>query len=286
MQFVGKQREQAGLAATVGTNDADLPAGVQLNGGIDHQRVAGAGESDLAEGDHKAANYSCGLLKSMRYRALCRLFRRFENPLKMKNHLFTLNTCLIAFLLLAGSLSAAENSVPVELQADWDKRQAQAQVLEHEGSAKQAEAEKLYEKSQLECQKKFLVNSCLGDARKIYTQSHNEAQLLENEGKAIERQIKKEQLSDSDQRRAAQAPERAATLQAREAETSALRKESAAEQAAQEADKSRKAAEGSKRKAADAERLAKKRAAHEEKVAAHKEKAARRAAEAEAKAAK
>jgi hypothetical protein len=28
---------------------------VQLNGGIDHQRVAGAGESDLAEGDHGRA---------------------------------------------------------------------------------------------------------------------------------------------------------------------------------------------------------------------------------------
>ena len=204
----------------------------------------------------------------------------------MKNRLFTLNPCLIAFLLLAGPLSAAESAAPVELQADWDKRQAQAQALQREGSAKQAEAEKLYEKSQLECQKKFLVNSCLGDARKIYTQSHNAAQLLANEGKAIERQIKKEQLSDQDRRHAEKAPERAETLQARAAETTALRQESAAEQAAQEADKVRKAAEGSKRKAADAERLAKKRAAHEEKVAAHKEKAARRAAEAEAKAAK
>lgn len=197
----------------------------------------------------------------------------------MKNRLFALNTCLLAFLFVAGPLAAAESSVPAELQADWDKRQAQAQSLQREGSAKQSEAERIYETSQLECQKKFLVNSCLGDARKIYNQSHNEARLLENEGKAIERQIKKEQLSDSDLRRVVQAPERAANLQAREAETSALRKESVEEQAAQEADKARKAAEGSKRKTADAERLAKKRAAHEAKVAAHKEKAARRAAE-------
>ena len=204
----------------------------------------------------------------------------------MKNHLFTLSTGLLAFMLLAGPLRAAESAAPAELQADWDKRQAQAQVLQREGSAKQAEAEKLYEKSQLECQKKFLVNSCLGDARKIYTQSHKEAQLLENEGKAIERQIKKEQLSDQDRRHAEQAPERAQTLQAREAETSALRKLSADEQAAEEADKAKKAAEGVKRKAADAERLAKTQAAHAEKVAAHKENAARRAAEAEAKAAK
>ena len=200
----------------------------------------------------------------------------------MINRPYLLNILWFVLLLGTAPLRAAESSASAELQADWDKRQAQAQVLQREGSAKQAEAEKVYEKSQLECHKKFLVNSCLGDARKIYTQSHKEAQLLENEGKAIERQIKKEQLSDQDRRRAAQAPERAETLQAREAETSALRQESAAEQAAQEADKVRKAAEGSKRKAADADRLAKKRAAHEEKVAAHKEKAARRAAEAEA----
>ena len=204
----------------------------------------------------------------------------------MKKRLVKLNACLLAFLLLAAPLRAAESAAPAELQADWDKRQAQAQVLQREGSAKQAEAEKVYEKSQLECQKKFLVNSCLGDARKVYTQSHTEAQQLENEGKAIERQIKKEQLSDQDRRHAEQAPERAQTLQAREAETSALRKLSADEQAAEEADKAKKAAEGVKRKAADAERLAKKQAAHAEKVAAHKEKAARRAAEAEAKAAK
>lgn len=189
---------------------------------------------------------------------------------------------LFTLALLALPVSAADTAVAVERQADWDKRQAQALVLQRDGSARQVEAESLYEEAAKACRKKFLVNDCLIEAKKLYTQSHTDAKRLENEGKAIERQIKKEQLSDSDQRRAAQAPEREADRQAREAETSALRKESAEEQAAQEADKVRKAAEGSKRKAADAERLAKKQAAHEAKVAAHKEKAARRAAEAEA----
>ena len=201
----------------------------------------------------------------------------------MTIRLFSLNIWLITCLLVAGPLAAAESPAPAELQADWDKRMIQASELQREGSQRQAEAEKLYEQSQRDCQKKFLVNSCLGDARKVYTKSHNEARLLENEGKAIERQIKKEQLSDSDLRRAAQAPQREADLQVRETETSALRKVSADEQAAQEADKARKAAEGSKRKAADAERLAKKQAEHEAKVTAKKEKAARRAAEEAAK---
>ncbi|MBK7413769.1 MAG: hypothetical protein IPJ38_00090 [Dechloromonas sp.] len=73
----------------------------------------------------------------------------------MKIRLFSLNACLIVCLLFAGPLTAGESSAPAELQADWDKRQAQAQVLQRDGSAKQAEAEKLHEKSQLECQKNF-----------------------------------------------------------------------------------------------------------------------------------
>jgi hypothetical protein len=64
VQFAGEQREQAGFAAAVGADDADLPAGVQLNGGVDNQGAADAGEGDLAEGDHEGANYSGGLLKS------------------------------------------------------------------------------------------------------------------------------------------------------------------------------------------------------------------------------
>jgi hypothetical protein len=64
VQFAREQRKQAGFAAAVGADDTDLPAGVQLNGGVDNQGVADAGEGDLAEGDHEGANYSGGLLKS------------------------------------------------------------------------------------------------------------------------------------------------------------------------------------------------------------------------------
>ena len=63
MQFVGEQREQAGLAAAVGADHADLPAGVDLDGSVDDQGAAGAGEGDLAQCNHEAADYSGGLLK-------------------------------------------------------------------------------------------------------------------------------------------------------------------------------------------------------------------------------
>ena len=58
VQLVGEQREQAGFAAAVGADDADFPAGVELNGSVDNQWAAGAGEGDLAEGDHEAVDYS------------------------------------------------------------------------------------------------------------------------------------------------------------------------------------------------------------------------------------
>lgn len=195
---------------------------------------------------------------------------------------------LLFFCLIHAALpaAAAEGAPSAELLADWETRQVQGQALQRDGSARQAEAKKNYEQTQLECQKSFLVNSCLSDARKVYNLKHNEALRLENEGKAIERQIRKEQLSDRDLRRAAAAPQREASLEAREAVTSGERQDAAAAQAAKEASKARKSAEGSQRKAADAERLAKKRTAHEQKVNAQMEKAARRKAEADAKAAK
>ncbi len=48
MQFAGEQREQAGFTAAVGADDADFPAGVNLDGGVDDEGAAGAGEGDLA----------------------------------------------------------------------------------------------------------------------------------------------------------------------------------------------------------------------------------------------
>ena len=77
VQFVGEQREEAGFAAAVGADDADFPAGMNLDGGVDDQRAAGTGEGDLAEGDHGRANYSGGLLKSRQLVSVCSNDRSF-----------------------------------------------------------------------------------------------------------------------------------------------------------------------------------------------------------------
>ena len=77
VQFAAEQRKQAGFAAAVGADDADLPAGVDLDGGVDDQRAAGASEGDLAQSNHEAADYSGGLLKSCQLVSLCSNDRSF-----------------------------------------------------------------------------------------------------------------------------------------------------------------------------------------------------------------
>ncbi len=71
MQLVGEQGEEAGLAAAVGADDADFPAGVQLDGGVDDQWAAGAGEGDLAEGDHEGGNYNEALAPAAEKLSFC-----------------------------------------------------------------------------------------------------------------------------------------------------------------------------------------------------------------------
>jgi colicin import membrane protein len=197
----------------------------------------------------------------------------------------SLTRWLISLAFLASTVTFAENGAAPERQAEWNQRLERALAMQKESAEQQAAAKVLLDESSPGCYKKFLVNACLSNARKAHRQSMNDAKRLENEGKAIERQVKKEQLSDADQRRLAEAQQKDAELQAREAQTSAARQQMADEQAATVADKAKKAVEGAQRKAADAEQLAKKRADHEAKVAAKKEDAARRAAETEAKAA-
>jgi len=204
----------------------------------------------------------------------------------MQKHPSSLTHWLILPAFLASTASLADDGAAAERQADWNHRLEQAAALKQMSADQQVAAKVLLEQNSAGCYKKFLVNSCLSDERKAYRQSYNDAARLESEGKAIERQVKKEQLNDADQRRLASARQQEDELQARATEVKAERQRIADEQAATLADKAKKAEEGAQRKAADAERLAQKRADHEARVAAKKESAARRAAESEGKAVK
>lgn len=187
---------------------------------------------------------------------------------------------LIALLALSCSALAAGREPGPEQQADWQQRLEQASALQAEAKVRQATADQLFEQKSAACFKKFLVNACQQEARREQVTAAKEARRLENEGKALERAVKKEQLSDKDRRHAAAMPERAAERQQREAEVSAERETAAARQAATRASKARQADERSQQRAAEAAAQRQKQAAHDARVATQVKEAERRAAEA------
>ncbi|MDP3538151.1 MAG: hypothetical protein Q8S26_05555 [Azonexus sp.] len=192
-------------------------------------------------------------------------------------------TRLIALLAISFSVLAADDGPSPAQQADWQQRLDKAAALQAESRTRQDEADRILDGKATECFKKFRVNACRDDARVKHQLSTREARRLDIQGKALEREVKKEQFSDKDKRRAEAAPQQEADLKAREAETSAARQSTEAELAATQADKAKKAEEGAKRKAAEAEKQRKKREDHDAKVAAKMQQAERRAAEVEKK---
>jgi colicin import membrane protein len=203
---------------------------------------------------------------------------RFALPAGRRSAKKMLNIgCLLGIGLLS-SLAMADGGPTAAQQADWDQRLARAAELQQQGAAGRAAADQLMEEQTKACYKKFLVNRCRATAHDEYVEANKVARRIQNEGKAIERQVKKEQLSAKDLKAAAEMPEREAELQVLEAETTAARNAAAAEEEATRVSKARKAEEGAKRKAEEAQRLQKKQADHEARVAEQNEKAAAKAA--------
>ena len=186
--------------------------------------------------------------------------------------------CLLLGGLLAGVALSADQAPATAQEADWEQRLARAAELQRSAAAGKAAAEKLLAERSTACYRKFLVNRCLDEAQGEYLEANKDARHQNNEGKAIERQVKKEQFGAREARWAAEMPAREAELRAREAETAAARAEAEAAAAATRASKARQAEEGAQRKAEDAERLRRKQAEHEARVAAQVEKADAKAA--------
>lgn len=197
----------------------------------------------------------------------------------MEYRSLSLAACLISLACLAAP-ALADEAVDPALEQDWKARLDKAAALQAEGKQRQAEAARVQAQKNAECEHRFFVNSCLNESREEYMAVSRQARLLENEGSAIERQVKKEQLSERDRQQRTEAPKRAAELQARQAETAALRDEAASRETAIRADKEKKAEEGARRKAEDAAKQRRKQQEHAARVAEKMDKAARRAAEA------
>ena len=206
-----------------------------------------------------------------RFRSLLSSFRRSAKSLPRTGW-------ALCFGLLSGLATVAQGAPTAEQNADWEQRLTRAAELRRAGAERQAAADKLYEELEPACYKKFLVNRCRDNAYRELTALTKEAKRLENEGKAIERQVRKEQFSARDVEAAAMAPVREARLEALEVETAAARTEAEIDEARTRADKERKAEEGARRKAEEAERLRKKQAEHEARVAEKAQKANAKAA--------
>lgn len=191
---------------------------------------------------------------------------------------------LILLLLLpcgtAWAAREAEAGADAAQVADWDRRLARAKAMQRAGSAAHAEATARLESEKKACFKKFRVNDCQGEARQRYVAAVKEARREENEGKALERQVKKERLGDKDARRIEDAPRRAADLEERQAATREERAAAAANREERIADKAAKAEEGEARRRANEARIREKQAKHDRRVAEKMEKARRREAEA------
>ena len=201
----------------------------------------------------------------------------------MENRPPSVAALVIALLAVTFSAGAADNATQL---ADWETRLEKAADLQRQGQLRKEAASKVFEDKKADCFRAFRVYACQEQAQAEYVLEANEARRLDNEGRAIERQVKKEQASDKFLRREAEAPAREAELELRASETEAERKAAAEAEAATRASKAVQAEEGQKRRAADAERQQKKRADHEARHARQVEKAERRAAEAAAKAEK
>ena len=200
----------------------------------------------------------------------------------MENRSLSLAACLIALCAVAGPAPAADSGPSPAQEADWQQRLEKAAALQNEGKLRKAEAGRILEQKSAECFKKFLVNRCQDAARNEHMMVSREASNLEIQGKALEREVKKEQLADKDRRHAEAMPQRAADLAERAAETGVARQEAEAEAAASRADKARQAEQGTRRKAAEAEKQRKKQQDHEARVAQKVQQAERRAGEADA----
>ena len=82
MQLIAQQREEAGLAAAIGTGQADAPTGMNLQAGVFKQGCGATGEAQIAKLDH--VERMQGEAKTVFYRSWT-LRSRPDRPDRVRN---------------------------------------------------------------------------------------------------------------------------------------------------------------------------------------------------------
>ena len=165
---------------------------------------------------------------------------------------------LIVLLAMPFAALAADGAANADQEAAWQARLDKAAALQAESKARQAEADELLTQKYAKCATKFLINDCRNAADREHLKTTQETRRLEIDGKALEREVKKEQATEREKQRVEEAPRRAADLELRQAETMNARQVAEEKAAATRASKATKAVEGEKRRIADAEKNRKK----------------------------
>lgn len=160
---------------------------------------------------------------------------------------------------------------------DWASRLERAKSLQAQGLERKKEAKDQFAGAKKACFARFRVTDCQHAAKQDYVHAMGEARKIENEGLALERQVKSEQRAQHQQKMADDAPQRAESLRLRQERVQAEQEAARAEQAARREGKARQAEEGERRHRANAQRLQEKRQKHADRVAEKMAKARRRA---------
>lgn len=192
---------------------------------------------------------------------------------------------LLLLLIAAPAALAQVDSHPLA-EAERREKLERAAQLQAEAARLESEADAKLKATNAACYKKFLISSCLEDAKRTHTQEVRVAKRMELEGTELERDVKRRDLAAKDAQRAAEAPQRAAEQQAQGEAYRAEEAQRAEERAAKLADKERKAAENRQKLAAEQAKREKKLAAQAQKEAKAAEKRRAREAKEAARAAR
>ena len=126
--------------------------------------------------------------------------------------LYFIFSCVVAISLSACAqqpsppLATTELPITPSMPHNKDEREmqgAQAQKLRADAAALKIEAAAKHEQANAACWKKFLVSSCLDDARQTFRQEESRARQMEREAKLIERNIRSFDAAEDAAKRAA-----------------------------------------------------------------------------------
>ena len=174
-----------------------------------------------------------------------------------------------------GQTAPAAAPVPQTLE-QADEQRARATQM-------RSDSEKRLAEEQAACHKKFLVNSCLDDAKKRHTQSMIDARKLDTPARDFQREAKRAEVEAKEKQRAADNAQRAIDQKEEAATYRSAEAAKAADRERKKAAKAQQAAEGRQKRAAEDAKRQEKQEKRAKKDAERAEKKAREDAKAATK---